>query len=361
MKYGPQFLYVFCIFCTLSTSQRTWAETVTTQRNIEIIVPNCSNGPLDIEEFLAIFRVELASQRMHSRVCRINSDDPCFHDDESLTSLELSFFACDSSENRVVLALEGPGFDRIIRELTLDDAVPLARARTVALAASELIRAPRTQPTQENPEVHAEPEGAETTEEISDAPPDEPDPLPAPEISSAFHQENRDILAGRTDLATWIFATGGTSLFGFQGGLAFDFARFGVPLLVSVEISALAGYQVDPLGEVTMVLVGGGVMVAWFQRWRRISIALGPRLDFGWVFGFAQPTRDDVGSRNDSDFTLLCGPELNLSVPMSSKVSAAMSLGVGYTIMNVEFLAEERPVMDIEGAYVMIRIGLLIG
>ncbi len=263
---------------------------------------------------------------------------------DAALALQLDADACGPNAVRATLTATKDGAAPVSRTVPLDGVATDARARVLALAAAELLRAARAlRPSAPEPKaielrVHFDPPA-------SAPPPPPPPPPPA-----------RGFVLGATAEAR-VAPLVGSGFFGAR------FA-FAAPIGPVLAFTADAGFGVarahDVLGDVTSFFAGGAVGLALAAGPPGFRLHVGPKLEV-----------DALGARGTAlagatGASLVAPVVLGLaSATLHARVTPALLALVGFdagvTLLGYRVDADQRTVGGLDGPILGLRIGLGFG
>lgn len=291
--------------------------------------------------FVDLLRVELKADRIDVTVDGSVQDAPIL-----VTQPD----GCTDAARGATLVLRR-GDQRSERHVDLADVPANAKARVLALAAADLLRAAfaaPVAPAQPPPpmELHIvvdAPPPAPPRTIVVPAPPPPPPPPPARAFTLALAGEARS------------FPSANTGLFGARATLA---APLGHYLVLGVDGDFGAGSARDALGDVSTLVVGGGVGVAFAAGPEALRFHLGPKLEVDWVrFSPNAALATTVASVADSVVALLA-LSATMHVLVAGGVHALIGIDAGAALRGFEARADAHTVTGIVGPVLGLRVGI---
>lgn len=323
--------------------------------SVRLVPPACPTPPVDVIAFLALLRIELATDGIAS------VDAAGDGAGASLATIALEVVPCAADAREVLVTIDDAATRKSVRRAVhLGDVVPSGRPRALALAVAELLRAswaelampsvpPPTAPVpaalREGVQQRAAAAGSRGSGsvEVRPLPPPRPAYRPGRYLSGAL--ESRALLAS------------GSGLVGGRLGSSFP---LGARVRLSLDAGALYGTATDPLGDVEITLVSGRAGVALASETESLSAALGPRLELGW--GHAEGRPFEVGTRGDSGGAFVATTSLaaSLRVRLVDRWWALIEPEVGGVLRGFRARADERAPAGVTGALAGVGVGIAL-
>lgn len=365
--FGPFLLYVAAALA-LPSSPR--AELVGQAPRVLLSLLDCPGDEPELRQLTAALRVELATAGVVAEPCPAGV---ACEAGEAAAVLTVELVGCELGGGLALLRLVGGGLPPSERPVPLDDALPEARVRTVALAAGELYRdrargaaaasagdvpEPREPPPSEEPEVPARAPPAE--DEAGPARRDLeallPPPCPDPAGVAARHGR---LLWGLA-FSALAFPSAGPAQVGLRVGVT---ARLGehLPLWLAADGGVAYAGGEDPLGRIDAVTATAALAISYGVELGPALLLLGPRAELGWTHGFGTAASPDVTARDADDLVALLTAEARVELRLSGRASLSLAVGGGGVVTPLELLAAGRAVVSQRGALVVARLGLSFG
>jgi hypothetical protein len=325
---------------------------------VHLSLPDCSaQAPLDYGSFLGILTAELRADGVDRVVVGVDTTGP--DEPRALASIALTTASCDASVSEFDVAIEDAATDkRVARRIALGDVAPPARARALALAVAELLRASwleLTVPDAPPPQAPVAPVvRAAVARRIAATVPAAPAASLAGEGSRLRPRTTGISVAG-----VWrAYPSTDTAMAGGRVSIATPFLA--ESLLVRFDAGAAFGAARDVLGDVTTGLASaGGAVVFATPRDAMFGFAAGPRLEAGLAWASGTATVSTTSSSSGSGFVASASLLSVVSFRIAPTWWLAFELEGGGVISPFEARADARRVSATEGAMLGVALGLM--
>ncbi len=316
---------------------------------VAVSLPRCDALAFDPQAFIELLRIELGADGVGSVSVEPKADDAS-QQNPPLARVAVDVLSCSRDDGHMVITV----FDRLTdksvgRGLDLAQTDPKARARFLALAVAELVRASWLELTARRQQV-----------------------VPASVLLAATAARVSTFVKPREMTATepstralpgsWLGV--GASVRTFPAAQA---ALLGPVVGVSTRVAssevafagrASFGEAYDPLGSVSLGLASGAVAWMFSTTSDPIAIAVGPRIEagYGWVRGDAA----NAGTRTDSGGAgiLLLGATASVRGRISARWASTLAIDGGLSAVGLDATADGRRTTGIRGPFVGATIGV---
>jgi hypothetical protein len=257
---------------------------------------------------------------------------------------------------RVLVVAFPVGTDAVAREVDVRDTAPEAHARSVAIAAGEMLRGSTS--STGAPMVPASPANAPTPASA---------PTPAPIVvqiaSPAPVEEARAIEApfpwtvGASLNHRFFTSSASTSLSGPALELEVPLGRLPLRLLVGTELAH--GVASDASGEASLWAWTGSVGLAAHVDQGPLLFGFGPFLEAGGAFvdGAAAPPGADASG---SAPLALLGARVTLGAHLDGVWVPHVGLDAGGVVAGVDADVDDRALLSLAGSFVGVRLGIAV-
>ncbi|MFO0679287.1 MAG: hypothetical protein U0169_22355 [Polyangiaceae bacterium] len=249
---------------------------------------------------------------------------------------------------RVTVSRGSTARDRVLR---LDDTAPEARARVVALVASELERSMGASPAPERADAPEVTPSAHVGGVIAPRG-DRRSPVPDLPTGRRLGLE----IAIRTSLAA-------PSLAAFTGGElgpSLTFGRDGAWVLGATGRFAYARVQ-NAAGHAEGTDVGGAIAFRYERPVGAVRLGIGPRVEAGIVGARAEASEDASLRRSTNAGYVATVGSLGLAIPTATGVAPFMGVDGGYAFLGLDGRSGSTPLLGIGGPILTFRLGLAMG
>jgi hypothetical protein len=302
---------------------------------VRVTAGSCTKTPWSVTAWSELLRVELAADGV-----AVEPTGDAGPSDSDAPRVELAPASCDDAATTATLTCTDAG-QTATRPLDLTDVAAVARPRVIAIAVAGLVRACVTARAPAPPI-------AERLTLVERPPPPPPPPPPSPSIPVP-------VAIGAVGEARAY--TGDASLFGARA-----FAEVGAlagRLVVRGDAGFLAGNASDSLGKIVGSVVSGGASArARILRTARVELGVGLRgeLGYGWFDGRAgAPTVIATHATSALAYVALAA---TCRVAATQHLATEIDLDAGTTVRGFAADADARPLFDVEGFIVAIRMGV---
>ncbi len=330
----------------------------TTPVAVHLSLPNCpGTAPLDADALLGILTAELRGDGVDRVLVGVGTAGQ--DESRALASIELTSASCDSSVSEIDVAIEDAATNkRVSRRIALGDVTWLARARALALAVAELLRASwleLTVPDAPAPDAPVAPAVREAVVRRLAA------AIPAGSAASAVGEESRRLppSTGASLVGVWrAYPSTDTPIYGGRASVAVPFLTDS--LLLRFDGGVAFGAARDVLGDVTTGLAGaGGAVLFTSPRDATLAIAVGPRLEAGLAWASGSSVAATASSSSGSGFVASASLLGIVSLRIAATWRLVFELEGGGVISPFEARAEARRVSGVEGAMLGLALGLM--
>jgi hypothetical protein len=154
-----------------------------------------------------------------------------------------------------------------------------------------------------------------------------------------------------------MFPASTASLFGGQADLRAVWSA--APWLrAGLSGFAATGSTRDPLGDVTLTVLGGGLFVGLTSTGGPIDVSIGPRLSLAGARARGTAASPGVFESWGNTLLVLLGAEAQVRAPLHAGVSAFTTIGVGETLRGLRAHADARTPSGLTGAMAVASVGL---
>jgi hypothetical protein len=315
--------------------------------SVRLVQPTCPTPPVDVVAFVALLRIELATDGVASvDVAGAPGQAP-------LAVISLEVTPCSADAREVLVTIDDAATRKSVRRaIHLGDVVPSGRARALALAVAELMRASWAELAMPDvpPPVATVPaavrEGAleRAARASARAPSNRPGAPAAPRRPWLLSLQ----LEGRAFLGS------GSGLVGARGGAMLPVLG---PLRLRLDAGALYGTTTDVLGDVELQLLSGRIGLALASDSEMLAAELGPRLELGWGGAEGRPFDSDTRGSSGGAFVSTMSLAALLRVRLVDRWWAVIEPEVGGVLRGFRARADERAPGGITGAMVGVGLG----
>jgi hypothetical protein len=325
---------------------------------VRVSLRECSGvAPLDSDAFLAILTAELRADGVDQVLVGLKTTAR----DEAggLAWIDLTAASCEPSAPEIDVSIEDAATNkRVARRIALGDVAAPARARALALAVAELLRAswlelsvPDAPPSQ----IAVPPAVREAVVRRVAAAVPTTMPSAAASGAESLRVERR---TGISVAGAWrAFPSTYTAMYGGRAGVSFPFLTRS--LLLRLDGGALFGAARDVLGDVTIGLAGaGGAVLFASPRDATLAIAAGPRVEAGLAWASGSSAVVTTSSSTGSGFVASASLLTTVSLRVAVAWRLVFELEGGAVVSPFEARADVRRVSGIEGAMLGMALGL---
>jgi hypothetical protein len=279
------------------------------------------------------------------------SEDASAADLAPLPYVTVDAGACEPAAREVKVAVGNPATKKSVeRAIAIADTPAAARARLLALAVVELLRASlpglsRSDPPP--PEPPPPPPVAPAS--APEAPPRTP-AVPPPSSPPRAH-----LWAG---IELRALASAGQPLTALAGGRAgASIALPPRPLRLIADVGCGYGRGTDPLGSIDLVVASGSLgLAAEWALWRaRVEVGLKAEPGAAWAAGHPWSPRDRGSST--LGFVLAAASEGTLRAPLTDRASLLVTASLGGVVRGLTLFANARSAAGFAGGVLGLRAG----
>ncbi|MEZ4394919.1 MAG: hypothetical protein R3A48_27910 [Polyangiales bacterium] len=248
----------------------------------------CATPPFVEGAWRALLRTELEGDGVEE--LRFDADD-----EGALAVIRLEFPVCAEGATALALSIDDAVTRKSVRRaVDLGDVPASGRARALALAAAELLRASWAElaldPSPPAPEAPPSRVRAAMVVRLlgalrsrGDLPPPAPPPPRRPVAEAPPRWSVGISFAALTFPAANAALLGGRATLGFAPSPRW-------PLRLRLDAGAHAGTAFDPLGEIDLGLATAALSATLLAGGERVALELGPRFEAGWAWVQGRPT-----------------------------------------------------------------------
>jgi hypothetical protein len=293
---------------------------------IRVFPPECVEAPVSVDDFVDALRVELAGRQPHC--CVVGPGGEAANDALKVT---LVVEPCEPATEHVDVSVGVTATQRtIMRQVSLADLPPEARARALALAVAELIRS-----AGESPQPEALP------------------PAPAPTVAP----ERQLLLAGNVAGEIRSHFSLHTALWGLRVGAMLAGRRW----QASLDAGAATSRNEVNLGDLRILLASATLFAGPRFVLGPVIASVGPAGTFGWARIEARSGMSNVFVRDGSGLVSTVGLRAAAEGPASSAVRLLAYLEGGITAFSLEADVNNQPAAGVSGAYFILALGARLG
>jgi len=301
------------------------------------VVPSvCASPPWSAEGWLALVRVELASDNV---VVRTANDAGGTHRD---VEVRLDAVPCDATatDARMNVTL---GDARALRSIALRDIDPVARPRALAIAVAAVVRELLAMPPQPTPakgvvDLHV------TVANAPSAPPAAP-PKAEPSLHATFAAETR------------VFGSG-VGLYGGRLGVTYAARPW---MMLAADAGGAGSVAHSSLGNVDVAMGSVGLGVSLAHQGDFGALRVGPRVEVGPAWFAGQPNSAAVRSASTVSPLVFLALSAEGTFRVLPWLEGLVGLDAGGTLRGMSPRVDQTYVADISGAYLSVRVGGAFG
>jgi hypothetical protein len=316
----------------------------------------CTVGPFDTTAWLALVRSEFETDGIeHVDVAAA----PGTGEDDALAVVHIDVSPCRDDASEVAVSIDDLATRKTVRRvIALDDVPAAGRARALALAVAELLRASWAEFALD---------GAPTTAAalptsvrravllrlrptvLAERPPEAPLPPPPPSPLRARHE-----VALAVDAHSFLGQSGsmlgGRAAFGWR-----PFARF--PLRLRGDLGIARGEAFARRGQVSLSMATIGVAALFGGGTDGVELTVGPRIESGVAWATGTPSVAGVVGDSGVGAVLFLSLAASLRVAVAPHVVASVDLGVGETLYFLTVSSDEERVTGLRGTLLHVALG----
>lgn len=251
--------------------------------------------------------------------------------DEAQVALRIVDCRAQGSEVEIEARL-APGTDLVRERVALGDVAPSLRLRTLALAIAELL----------------------ATSPLRAASPGAVDPT-VDRAESADHDGGGPTLELGLGGSVRLWTVDRGLQWGLRGTGSLE---LGGPWFVEAELNAEWGRAEAQLGQVERGLVSTGVGGGLQWRRSRLGLAVGPRLEVGWVWARGEGAATDVSTQTVGGPLFAPGLAARARYSLSPALALSASVAGGHGFGGVEARADGDRVARSGGPFVRVSLAL---
>jgi hypothetical protein len=299
---------------------------------VELVLPPCDPAPFDAKAFVLLLRIEL----QEGGITRLDVVAPgaTLEGEDSVAKVTMTAAPCTEAATRIDLAVDDAATKKtMLRTIAVGDVARDARARALALAVAELLRASWSElalPNAPSPAVRV-PEAVWGFATLHPATAD-PQTAERPATSSS---------ALSAELAARFFPTYASALLGPR--VAFSVApSAAVPLRLRLDGNLLLGTSYDPLGALHLGLATAGAAVLVGRAWRGFDVEVGPHVEVGWGWASGQAAAASTQTSSGGAVIVDASIALDLRFALGAAFWATVDLDAGTVFNSLGVQADSR-------------------
>ncbi len=319
---------------------------------VRVEPPGCTEGPFDTAAWLGLVRNELETDGVQ----QVDVAPAPTGTESALAIIRVEVSPCAADAAEVTVSIDDLVTRKSVRRaVALDDVPPAGRARALALAVAELLRASWAElamPDAPLPEVRVAPAVRRAVlarfrpEVASTGQPAAPVVVPPPPRwwagatfdARIFPGQSGALLGGRA-VATWD-----------------PLPR--LPLRLRVDAGGATGTAFARRGEVELRMATAALGVSLAGGGDRVDIAVGPRIEAGWAWIEGIPASPaDVGRTADS-VVAFASLTASVRVALGGRLRALVDVSVGQTLSYVTVTADDDRVTGLRGPSLNLGVGV---
>lgn len=314
----------------------------------------CATPPFVEESWRALLRTELEGDGVEE--LRFDAGD-----DGALAVIRLEFPACAADATALALSIDDAVTRKSVRRsVDLSDIPASGRARALALAAAELLRA--------------------SWAELALAPTAPESAPPPPRVRAAMVVRLLDALRRRGDLpapapqpvveapsrwsaglsfAALTFPAANAALLGGRGTLSFaPSPRW--PLRLRLDAGVHTGTAFDPLGEIDLGLATAALAATLQAGGERVALELGPRFEAGWAWVNGRPSVAGVRAGQGDAGVFFVSVVASLRVRVSRRWWTTLDATAGTALQPVVIESGTARAAGFTGPMLSIGLGVVV-
>ncbi len=317
----------------------------------------CEAGPFDVRVWTPLLRNELETDGVAS----VDVGAQPAAGETPLAVIHVELARCDDRSTEAAVTVDDELTHKTVRRVVaLDDIPAEGRARALALAIAELLRASW---------IELALDDAQAPQTVASAPIRRAmllrvRALPAPTPEPAARVARPPAPPTRAAPA-WLGVVADLRTFPGQGGALlgaralFSWSPWAnVPVRLRADLGGATGTALAARGEVDLSLasVGLGVMVGGGNE--RVDLAVGARLEGGWAWASGTPANASTVGDRGSDAVLLATVTSALRVALTGRWSASVDVSAGQTLRYVTVSAGDERVAGVRGPVLAVGLGI---
>ncbi len=329
---------------------------------MRVVVPECDASAFDAQAFARAVDLELRADGAHE--VEVAPSEPAAPGSAPMATVRVEADPCTDRAGAVdVVIVDAVTQKTVERRVSIGDVAFSARARVLALAAAELLRASFQEirmPWAPRGKLPVPPSVTlAATEWDRAAHPVEPRPAYAPrEPPSSPDAVSEPRVHVDAAAVGRFFPAYGTAVVGPSVAVSVGVSR-SIPIRARLDASALFGTSYDPLGSIAVALVGGGAALVAARRAGPLDVEVGPRLSVAWgeASGRASDTATTTagsGSAAIVDLTAVVA----LHVSLGGAYAASVTSEIGGVLKGLDAEADGRRSAGFGGPVAGVAIGL---
>jgi hypothetical protein len=310
--------------------------------SVELVLPDCPI--VSFEPMMDLLRLELAEDGVSELIVVREAGDQAI----AVVRIE-----CTEDENVRVRIDDRATQKSVERVVSLRDVPDASRARTLALAIGELMRASWAELALIDVDV-----APEVRERVLARWMARGASLASPNGPALVREEPPPPRAHRTWLAIALelaaFPTGSVALLG-------PCAELGIPLLpeLALRFGASFGYAAaaHDLGAIEVLAAAGRVEIDWTIDLGAALLEAGPRVSLGWARSSGDAIAPAIDGSGDVPL-LAISLALSCRAPIDEVIALHLGIDVGWTLLGIRAIAAGRHALGLHGAFLGVRAGL---
>lgn len=316
----------------------------------------CATPPFVEESWRALLRTELEGDGVEE--LRFDADD-----DGALAVIRLEFPVCAADATALALSIDDAVTRKSVRRaVDLGDVPASGRARALALAAAELLRAswaelalapsaPALDPAPPRVRAAMVVRLLGALRSRGELPPPAPPRQPATEAPSRW--------SVGLSFAALTFPAANAALLGGRGTLSFaPSPRW--PLRVRLDAGVHTGTAFDPLGEIDLGLATAALSATLQAGGERVALELGPRFEAGWAWVHGRPTVAGVRAGRGDAGVFFASVVASLRVRVSRRWWTTLDATAGTALQPVVIESGAARAAGFTGPMLSIGLGVVV-
>lgn len=318
---------------------------------VRVEPPACTEGPFDTAAWLGLVRNELETDGVQ----QVEVAPAPAGAEAALAIIRVEVSPCAADAAEVTVSIDDLVTRKSVRRaVALDDVPPAGRARALALAVAELLRASWAElalPDAPLPEVRVAP--AVRRAVLARLRPESPVRPPAP--PAVVPPAPRWWAGGTFDAR--IFPGQSGALLGGRAVVTWD-PLPSFPLRLRFDAGGATGTAFARRGDVELRMATAAVGVSLAGGGDRVDVAVGPRIEAGWAWIEGIPASPaDIGRTADSAVAF-ASLTASVRVALTGRLRALVDVSVGQTLSYVTVTADDDRVTGLRGPSLNLGVGV---
>jgi hypothetical protein len=340
---------------------------------VVVVAAGCGSEALDMGAFADALRVELAQEGI--KTVDVGAPDTPVSVDPNLAAVRVQAAPCDAKARVLKLQIEDPAtFKSVTATLSTTDVDTKVRPRVAALVVAERLRTAWASVSSYSTATTSEPLESTTlpprpvvasrasAQEGQPVPKPTPTPLPPtskPAPPPLFFSTNEvtDVTVAAAVEWRLFSGPGSAALLGPRVLIQSPVFR-SVPLRLHFDLGAAFGSVRDSLGDVSLSIATGGIGLAVIGHPGPIRLELGPKLELGWTAARGIPGSTTVTGASSNAVLATASAFASVWTLFGHNWQGMCAIDVGATLAGLDARADERPVAEVRGAMIGVRIGV---